>query len=188
MKFNAFITKSRALVCFLFCFFLLISNLFALDSIFTGLGLETNGNGRKAIAMGGNLTVGLDLNDQFSLGLKTVLSGDFNTVITLEPAAFFRYYLPLNFPDIPFNFHDLFAQAELGTAIFFEHKEAYPAFLGGAGLGWHYNIGEKWYIEPAVRFGYPFIWGVSFQGGMRFKLKGKNNSASPSPAASPSEE
>jgi hypothetical protein len=163
-------SKYRAVIYFLFCFFLITSNISALSGIFTGLGLEINGNTREGVAMGGNLTAGLDLNEQFSLGLKAVLSGNFDTIITLEPAAFFRYYIPTLQFSPSFKISGLFAQAELGTAIFFENQKGYPAFLGGAALGWRYNIGEMWYIEPAARFGYPFIWGVSFAGGLRFKL------------------
>ena len=149
---------------------LMTSNVSALSGIFTGLGLEVNGNSREGAAMGGNLTVGLDLNEQFSLGIKTVLSGNFDTIVTLEPAAFFRYYIPTLEFSPSFSISGLFAQAELGTIIFFEQNKGYPAFLGGVALGWRYNIDEIWYIEPSVRFGYPFIWGVSFQGGLRFKL------------------
>jgi hypothetical protein len=132
-------------------------------SMFAGLGIETNANTRKGATLGGNLLCAVDLNRQFSAGLKMALSGDLHTVTTLEPAALFRYYLPL-----PIN--GFFTQAELGASIFFENGNSYSAFMGGLAAGWRYNIGKRWYIEPSVRGGYPFAWGIGFQAGLRFDL------------------
>jgi len=147
---------------FLFiCFLFTVSNLSALSGVFAGLGLEGNANTREGIALGGNLSGGVDLDNQFSLGLKMALSSNMDTVTTLEPAVFFRYYLPL-------KISGFFAQAELGTAIYIEDNKNYPAFLAGLVFGWHYNVGKNWYIEPSIRGGYPFAWGVGFLVGLHF--------------------
>lgn len=144
-------------ICFLFA----ASGLYALSGVFVGLGIEGNANTREGFAFGGGLSGGVDLDHQFSLGLKTAFSSNMDTVTTLESAAFFRYYLP-------FKFSGLFAQAELGAAVFFEDGENYPALLAGLAFGWRYNFGKNWYIEPSIRGGYPFAWGVGLLAGMRF--------------------
>jgi len=63
--------------------------------------------------------------------------------------------------------------------IFFERgysekPEVFPAFSGGISIGWRFNLGERWYIEPAARGGYPHIWGGGITAGIRFKSEGGN--------------
>jgi hypothetical protein len=149
--------------CLFICFLFTIGSLSALSGEFAGLGVEGNANTREGAAFGGSLSGGVDLDDQFSLGLRITLSSNIDTVTTMEPAAFFRYYLP-------FNFSGLFAQAELGMSLFFEDGESYPAFLGGLAFGWRYNVNKNWYIEPSVRAGYPFLWGVGILAGLSFDI------------------
>ncbi|MDR0455897.1 MAG: hypothetical protein LBH20_04335 [Treponema sp.] len=151
--------KFHAMVCLLF----VAGGLFAQTGMFAGLGVETNANTREGAALGGGLSFAVDLNRQFSLGLKAAISANLDTIMTLEPAALVRYY-------IPFKLSGFFAQAELGAAIFFEDGESYPAFLGGLALGWRFNAGKNWYLEPSVRGGYPFVWGIGLQAGLRFDL------------------
>ena len=160
------INKYRSIIIFLLILFFLfftIGGLSALSGEFAGLGVEGNANAREGAAIGANLSLGVNLNSQFSLGIKTVFSSDIDAVTTLEPAAFFRYYLP-------FKFSGLFAQAELGASFFFEDGKSYPAFQGGLSLGWRYYFIKNWYIEPAVRFGYPFVWGAGIIAGLSFDL------------------
>lgn len=140
-----------------------VGSVSALSGVFAGFGLDCNANTREGVALGGNLSGGVELDNQFSLGLKMALSSNMDTVTTLEPAVFFRYYLPL-------KLSGLFAQAELGTAIYMEDNKSYPAFLAGLAFGWRYNVGKNWYIEPSIRGGYPFAWGVGFLAGMRFDM------------------
>jgi hypothetical protein len=142
-------------------FFFIVGSIYALSGAFAGLGMEVNANTREGAAFGGGLSAGLDINSQFSFGVKTAVSSNFNAITTLETAGLFRYYLP-------FKFTGLFAQAELGAVIFFEDGKNYPAFLGGAVFGWRYNFVKDWYIEPYVRCGYPFIWAVGFLAGYHF--------------------
>jgi hypothetical protein len=159
-------TKYRNIKHFLFLLLFLIftiSGLSALSGEFAGLGVEGNANAREGAAIGGNLSLGVNLNSQFSLGVKTVFSSDTSAVSTLEPAAFFRYYLPL-------KINGLFAQAELGASFFFEDSKSYPSFQGGLAFGWRYNFIKNWYIEPAVRLGYPFAWGAGVLAGLSFDL------------------
>ena len=134
--------------------------LFALPG-FASLDAETKANTREGAAVGGGLSFGLDLNRHFCLGLKTAFTFNLDTVSALEPTAIFRYYLPL-------KISGPFVQAELGAVVFFEYGKAYPAPLGGVSAGWRFNLAKNWYLEPAFRTGYPFIWGASLSTGLRF--------------------
>jgi hypothetical protein len=142
-------------------FFFIVGSLYALSGIFAGFGMEVNAKTRKGAAFGGGLSAGLELNRQFSVGIKTDVSSNMDTITALETAGLFRYYLP-------FKLNGLFAQAELGSVIFFENRKNYPALLGGMAIGWRYNVIKNWYIEPYVRCGYPFVWGAGFLAGYHF--------------------
>jgi hypothetical protein len=139
-------------------FFFIVGNLYALSGAFAGLGMEINGNTRDGAALGGGFSAGLEINSEFSFGLKTAVSSNLDTITSLETAGLFRYYLP-------FKFSGLFAQAELGSVIFFENRGSYPAFLGSIAFGWRNDFIKNWYLEPYVRLGYPFVWGAGFLAG-----------------------
>jgi outer membrane protein OmpA-like peptidoglycan-associated protein len=118
--------------------------------------------------------LGIDLNRHFSAGLKTAFFDNFDSLSALETLLFFRYYLPL--PKIT---NGPFAQMEAGGVIYLErgyHKylEAFPSFSGGLSIGWRFNLGGHWYLEPAARGGYPHIWGFSVTAGVRFNGAGGN--------------
>jgi len=144
------------------------------DSGFIGVGPGVNGDARRGPSYGGLLILGINLNNQFSTGIKTSFFDNLDTVSAHETLLFLRYYF------LPKNTEGPFAQLEGGGVILFErgyHKylEAFPAFSGGLSVGWHFNLGEHWYIEPAARTGYPHIWGFSITTGIRFKSKVAKN-------------
>jgi len=174
---NLFVSKKEkiALVFFvllcLLCLLCFTSPLFASepDSGFLGLGPGINGNTRHGTSYGGVLLLGVDINNQFSAGLKTSFFDNFDTVSANETVLFLRYYFPL-----PENVKGPFIQLEGGGVIFFErgyHKylEAFPAFSGGLSVGCRFNLGNYMYIDTAGRVGYPHIWGTSVMLGVRFK-------------------
>ena len=153
------------------------SGLFAIDDIFAGLGLEINGHSRKNIAGGLGLAAGVDLNSRFALGLKFLASHNFDTVGALEPLGFFRYYLPLG---------GLFVQAEAGAVVYFEYGKTYPAFSGGLAAGWRFNLPKNWYLEPAIRGGYPFAFGLGITAGYKFNIPSrKTGKTAPDSAVPP---
>jgi len=162
----------------LLIFLCLLSPLSALDlqpdGGFIGIGPEINGHSRDNFSFGGGLTLGVDLNGYFSAGLKTSFFDNFDSLGAFETALFFRYYFHLtkitNGP---------FAQLEAGAVVYFErgyheNLEAFPAFSGGASVGWRFSLGDNWYLEPAARGGYPHIWGFGVTVGIRFKGSGGN--------------
>ena len=147
-------------------------SLYALDSVFGSSGIETNGNTREGAALGGSLTIGLDVNDILAAGIKAAFSSNLDTITSLEPTGFFRFYFS-RFLQVPLGV--LFVQAELGTSLFFEDEETYPAFYGGLAAGWRYNVWEGLYLEPLARFGYPYAWGISLSVGYKFDVSASSS-------------
>jgi len=139
---------------------------------FAGIGPEINIYSRAGLSFGGAFILGIDLNDDFSSGLKIALFDNFDTVGAFETLLFFRYYFPRL--HLPKSTDGPFAQIEAGSVILFErgyHKnlEAFPSFSGGLSAGWRFNFGEHSYVEPSMRTGYPHIWGLNVTAGIRFK-------------------
>jgi hypothetical protein len=125
-----------------------------------GLGLEGNMNTLTRAAGAAALSVVLDLGPFFAAGLKTGYSHNFSGTGTLEMAALGRWYF------LAFERSRLFAQLEAGADLIFYEQKTPAAFLGGLALGWRLPLGP-WYLEPALRGGYPFIWGAGLGFGYR---------------------
>jgi hypothetical protein len=150
-------------------FFLLLVPLFFLTPQFSlaqdkplalGLGVEGNMNTASSAAAAVWFSAALDLGRSFAGGLKTGYSHNFSNTGTLEMAALGRWYF------LSFDNSRLFAQLELGADLIFSDGETIPAFLGGLALGWRLPLGS-WYLEPALRAGYPYIWGLGLGFGRR---------------------
>ena len=141
------------------------SDSFASKALFIGLGTELNAYSRQNAAAGGGFFAGFDLNRYFAAGLKIGFFHNMGTIATLEPLAFFRYYILRQ--QRPPGLGGFFVQAETGYAACFEYGEAFHAFSGGLSAGWRI-VTKNWGIEPAVRFGYPYIWGAGITAGYRF--------------------
>jgi hypothetical protein len=122
------------------------------------LGLEGNMNSYRNASGASWLAATVDLGGSFAAGIKTGFSHNFSDTGTLEMAALGRWYFLSLGPDGPQQSR-LFAQAELGADLIFYEQKTVPAFLGGLALGWRIPLGA-WYLEPAVRGGYPYIWGA----------------------------
>ena len=159
--------KIKLCVTFLLFFtgILLVPGIHAQESITLGLSPEASAHTRAGVAVGGGLLVGLDINQQLAAGLKAAYYHNLDTVMTVEAQAFFRYTLP--WPEGPGG---PFVQAELGSDLFFENSELFPAISGGLSLGWSFVFAENWFVEPAGRFGYPYIWGATLTAGYKFPL------------------
>jgi DNA replication protein DnaC len=68
-----------------------------------------------------------------------------------------------------------FIQVETGGILAYEFGEAFPTFSAGTSLGWRHAVSRNWYVKPAVRLGYPHIWGLDITAGYRFRIKERNN-------------
>lgn len=141
---------------------------FARDTALSlGLNLEGNMNTVSRASAASGLSLALDLGRFFAAGLKTGYSHNFSGIGTLETAALGRWYF------LSVKQSRLFVQAEAGAALIFYDGKTIPAFLGSLALGWRIALGD-WYLEPALRGGYPHIWGA----GLGFGVTG-NRSGEP---------
>ncbi|MDR3167704.1 MAG: hypothetical protein LBT93_07155 [Treponema sp.] len=126
-----------------------------------GVGIEGNLNSRQGMALGKNFSLDYGINRFLSAGMKAGFSKDFNRILIWEPDAFIRWY----FKD--FSSFLLFVQADLGASIILTDARVYPVMLGGISGGIRFPL-DKWYVEPYIRSGYPFILGAGMSAGYRF--------------------
>jgi len=128
-------------------------------------GFETAMYSRSGVSYGGSLALGYGKGA--SLGLKAVffVSPD-NT--TLEINFLLRMYL-----QGALAYSGPFLQLAGGPVLFAEEGIAnFPTRLGsisgGLSFGWRFLFKDRWFIEPAIRAGYPYIAGANISGGVRF--------------------
>jgi len=142
------------------------SFVFALDSFFIGIGNEINANSHLGMVTSIDLTLGLDINKTFCIGVKASYHHDLNMVNTIEPRLLLRLYL------MPFSLRP-FIQTETGAVIITAANDRYYNFSAGITTGCRINMKNFFYIEPALRLGYPFLWGAGITAGFRFQ-RGKS--------------
>ena len=161
--------KKSLLIVFLL---LMAQGLFALDDLFAGLSAEVNGQSRRGAAIGGGLILGYDLDQKYALGLRSSYFNNLDTVSCVETLALFRFYLPWELFSLNIE-NSFFIQGEAGLIVFFEYGKRFPAFSGGFVFGWRFYLGEHWFLEPAIRGGYPHIWAVNVTAGLCFSIQVK---------------
>jgi hypothetical protein len=124
---------------------------------------------RYSAALGGGLMLGGSF-ETIGTGLSLLFAQDAEKFITMEALAHLRLYM-LFLSDAK-NSTGLFIQAEGGVALFVhsEPENTTTMFTAAAGLcaGWRIPLGARWYIEPAIRGGFPYIFGGSLAAGYRF--------------------
>lgn len=125
-----------------------------------GFGVEGNMNTVTRASGASWFSATVDVGRFFAAGLKAGYSYNFSGIGTLETAALGRWYF------LSFEKSRLFVQTELGADMIFYEGETLPAFLGGLAVGWRFHLG-RWYLEPALRGGYPYIWGAGLGFGRR---------------------
>ena len=128
------------------------------SGFFVGLGSEVNNNAKKGNAIGSNMALGYDMNKHFAFGINAVYSNDLEEEETLESKLMLRYYLPVGGP---------FMQAEAGGALNKNDKNNIVP-QGGMAAGWRFSVDKEWFVEPAVRGGYPYVWGTGITLGKKF--------------------
>ncbi|MDR1748826.1 MAG: hypothetical protein LBR47_07185 [Spirochaetaceae bacterium] len=134
-------------------------------SVAFGLGLETNMNARNGYALGSMVKIDGEIGKQFALGVCLGLSRDLSRFVTIEPAAFFRWYMPV----LRSSGGGLFLQGDAGMSIIKDNSEMRYSFMGGGTVGLRYAFRSgSYYIEPYVKGGYPFLWGIGIVTGCRF--------------------
>jgi hypothetical protein len=115
-------------------------------------------------AFGAGLAFGYD--GRVTAGYRVLCFVDPDGLATLELFLFFRVYLP------PGRHDGFFIQAGVGPSIFARDGALFPpkasSTSAGVTLGWRFLLGKYFYIEPALRAGYPYIAGAGVSAGFRF--------------------
>jgi hypothetical protein len=120
----------------------------------------------QSASYGGGFTLGWG--GKFSAGLRVLYALDNDEVAVLECCLFFRYGLSRR-PDRA----GPFIQLNAGSALFFKNDPiTIPAragiFSAGLAFGWRFMLGKRWYVEPSVRGGYPYLAGGGLSAGFWF--------------------
>ena len=126
---------------------------------------EGLGYSRYSAAFGGGIVFGGSFNGM-GIGLSLLYAQDAESFISLEGLAHFRLYLSRVKNNTGF-----FLQAEGGIVLFsFGQPEITEYWSPSAGLsaGWRFPFGKDFYVEPVIRGGYPYLFGVSLSAGLRF--------------------
>jgi hypothetical protein len=129
-----------------------------------GLGVEGNINIADKMIFGHSICYDKQLFTHFGLGFMLTISSDFGSFTSMEPEVFGRWY----FLDMGIPGGGLFLQEDMGIRLTVDNFEVTPAFLGGLSLGFRYAFKyQDYYVEPYIRGGYPFIFGIGLRGGIR---------------------
>jgi hypothetical protein len=127
-----------------------------------GVTAEATMNARSWQVFGGGLALGWDVNGT-TLGLRTVWNAGGAPMQVLEILLLARFYLPSLQGREGF-----FAQLEAGPGFIFEEGYVVGTVSAGLAAGWRFRPGRRWFVEPFVRAGYPFIVGVGAGAGVLF--------------------
>ncbi|GHV82841.1 hypothetical protein AGMMS50212_01810 [Spirochaetia bacterium] len=139
-----------------------------------GIGLEGSGYTAEQIGLGFILAADwrfkqTNFLQYFSAGGRVHVHNDFDGVLSLGISAAARYYpIELKYGNMILSF---FAQAEIGfDYLFIDRKNdlrqtGYLMACGGVGARISF---ERFYIEPYIRGGYPFIAAAGVGFGYRF--------------------
>jgi hypothetical protein len=124
------------------------------------VGVEGNANSLDGYAAGVNIAGNYPVFNWLSLGIRAGASHDFNGVTTFEAVFLPRWNI--------YRWGDtgaVFAQAGAGIFLFSGPDIILqPVILGEGGFGIRIPI-QKIYLEPYLRFGYPFFLGVMVSAG-----------------------
>ena len=133
-----------------------------------GFYIEANKNSVSSVAPCAGLCFDYNFTRKLTVGIKALVSYDVfykgKSIYTFEPIAFFRFYLA-SVSGEPST--GLFVQADGGASLIFLDNTAKSCFNAGASLGFRKEF-NSFYLEPSLRFGYPYILGAGLSLGLRF--------------------
>jgi hypothetical protein len=128
---------------------------------------ESGFYGVSNLAIGGGAALGYG--DRIAFGLKVIYWDDMDEVRSLELNFLARFYFfTTASPSGPF------IQLNVGPVIFAwdEQNIAMPSSTAmtsaGLSLGWRFLFGERFFIEPGLRGGTPYIFVAGLSAGVRF--------------------
>jgi len=121
---------------------------------------ELTGHGRESPSLGAGFAFGAD--DGVAVGFRCLYTFELNSesVNALELTVFLRWYLRG-----VSAYSGPFIQFTGGTVLYaINNSVSVPSKVGmlsaGLGFGWRIPLGKYWFLEPAVRAGYPFMYGA----------------------------
>jgi len=128
-------------------------------------GFETALYSPSGMAFGGSLALGYGKG--LSIGLKAAYFFSSDNA-ALELGFLLRCYL--RGADA---YSGPFLQFAGGNVLFTDSaKVGFPSTWGsisaGLAFGWRFLFRDRWFVEPAIRAGYPYIVGAGVSGGIRF--------------------
>lgn len=134
-----------------------------------GFGAEINKNSLDSVAPAGSISFDYNVfRTKTSIGLKMFASFDMNeknnNLIILEPLASLRFYL-VSHAGVPGT--GIFLEGLGGVSIYLVESDTDFAANCGAGFGYRAAF-QNLYIEPEIRFGYPYMFGAGLSAGFRF--------------------
>jgi hypothetical protein len=136
----------------------------AQEGFFIAPVVETTLFSAATTAFGGGLAFGYD--GAVMLGYRALYFVDPKGLTTLELCLFLRVYLP------PGRHDGFFIQAGAGPCVFVRDAPMFPPKISstsaGVILGWRFLLGSRWYVEPYLRAGYPYVAGAGVSTGFRF--------------------
>ena len=130
-------------------------------------GAETAMFSPTGMAYGGGLSIGYGR--RATIGFKAAYLVNTKGLSTLELNFLFRWYFLR-----PMAYFGPFVQIGGGPVFFAQNKNtiAVPAEFGtvsaSLSVGWRFLLGKRWFLEPAIRAGYPFLVGAGVSAGLRF--------------------
>ena len=132
-----------------------------------GIG-EINKNSIAFVAPAAGVTFDFSLWRKFSVGAKIILSYDYhekqNQIFTIETLGTLRYYI-VSFSGEPVS--GIYLEAQGGISSLIVDSKLKTVFNAGGAAGYRFRLGS-FYIEPELRFGYPYMCGAGLAAGMRF--------------------
>jgi len=136
------------------------------EDIWVSLSAETAMYTIKGMATGGSFSVGYGIGS--CIGFKGVWLFSSDVIDTLELNFFFRVYFGGKS-----SYSGSFLQLAGGPAFFNKKDEfSFPSSFGmfsiGISYGWRFLFFDRWFVEPSVRAGYPYIVGACVSTGVRF--------------------
>jgi hypothetical protein len=135
-------------------------------AFFAGALAETAFFSAESLSYGGGFILGCD--GGAALGIRAACFGDPQGVVALEVCLFFRVYLP-GLQDS----RGFFLQFNAGPSLY--GRGGFPSLPAQAGMfsaggqaGWRFVFNKGFYLEPALRVGYPYIAGAGLSAGYLF--------------------
>lgn len=128
---------------------------------------EANKNSISHIAPAGGILFDYNFGRRCSIGIKALVSGDVfekdNSIYTIEPLFLLRWYAvsPTGEPNA-----GIFLEGLCGPDLLFVNSSFKTTLSAGLALGARIPA-RSLYVEPALRGGYPYLFGVSLAVGWR---------------------